>query len=43
MSTLYLIRVMRILKRQLSSAERDTALEFFYSGYSVNYTVEYLR
>lgn len=43
MAFLYLIRVMRVLKRQLSSAERDIVLQFFYAGYSVNYTVEYLR
>ena len=43
MVSLYLIRVMRVLKRQLSSVERDMAVKFFYSGYSVNYTAEYLR
>jgi len=43
MSALYLIRVMRILKRPLTAVERDTVLQFFEAGYSVNYTVEYLR
>lgn len=43
MLSLYLIRVMRILKRQLSTSECDTVSQFFEAGYSVNYTVEYLR
>lgn len=43
MSALYLSRVMRALKRQLSASERDTVSQFFEAGYSVNYTVEYLR
>ena len=43
MASLYLIRVMRILKRQLSTNERATAIGFFEMGYSVNYTAEYLR
>lgn len=43
MATLYLIRVMRVLKRQLTSVERDIVSKHFEAGYSVNYTVEYLR
>lgn len=43
MAKLYLIRVMRALRRQLSQSERDTVSRFFEAGYSVNYTVEYLR
>ena len=43
MANLYLVRVSRILQRQLSQSERDTVLEFFEHGYSVNYTVEYLK
>lgn len=43
MVSLYLLRVMRALKRQLSPSERDIVAKHFYAGYSVNYTVEYLR
>lgn len=43
MSTLYLIRVMRVLKRQLSQSERDIVLQCFYAGYHVNYAVECVK
>ena len=43
MAKLYLTRVMRILKRPLTQSECDTVSQFFYKGYSVNYTAEYLQ
>ena len=43
MITLYTNRVMRILKRPLTASERDICVKFLEMGYSVNYTVEYLR
>lgn len=38
----YAKNVCRALDRQLTDPEWDIVKTFFYAGYSVNYTVEYL-
>ena len=43
MTSLYIMRVERQLQRPLTASEREIVSMFFMAGYSVNYTVEYLR
>lgn len=43
LGAVYLGKVLQELQRPLSASECDTVSKFFLAGYSVNYTVEYLR